>query len=132
MYNHPKIDLPTSKFVTVCNGMTLFLFIGTLIYVWIVYPQLPDSIPTHFNLQGNADSWGQKGSILIVPLTMLPCMALLYFLSKAPHLHNYSEKKLTDKNAPELYAMSRMLLTVLNVEIALMTFYVTWSDRAVC
>ena len=36
-------------------------------YAWFLYPNLDDSIPTHFNAAGEADAWGPRSSIFIMP-----------------------------------------------------------------
>lgn len=40
--------------------------IGTGIYILVMYPNMPDMIPTHFGLWGEPDAWGEKYRILIV------------------------------------------------------------------
>lgn len=36
-------------------------------YAAYLYPSLPDTIPTHFNIKGEADGFGGKGSIFLGP-----------------------------------------------------------------
>jgi uncharacterized membrane protein len=36
--------------------------IGTLIYLWYLWPSLPDRIPIHMNAAGNIDGWVDKGA----------------------------------------------------------------------
>ena len=50
-------------------------------YAFYLYPSLPETIPTHFNLEGKADAWGNKSSVFlpaaILGLTSLFCYFLL-------------------------------------------------------
>lgn len=54
--------------------MVLFyvlLLIGIpFIYAAYLYPSLPEIIPTHFNIKGEADGFGGKGSIYVGPSIM--------------------------------------------------------------
>ncbi len=63
----------------------LFLFLMLLtaaVTLW-AYPRLPDIIPTHWNAQGQADSFSEKsGSIWILPIMMVGTTLLLVFLPK--------------------------------------------------
>lgn len=43
----------------------IVLGIFLLIYFW---PQLPEQVPRHFNLQGVVDGWGGKGAVLVFPI----------------------------------------------------------------
>lgn len=40
--------------------------IGTGIYILVMYPNMPDVIPTHFGLWGEPDAWGKKSSIFFI------------------------------------------------------------------
>jgi uncharacterized membrane protein len=42
-------------------------FLGMILANVIAWPELGDRIPIHFNARGEADSWGGKGSIWILP-----------------------------------------------------------------
>jgi uncharacterized membrane protein len=46
---------------------------------------LPERIPTHFNLRGEPDGWGGKGTLLFVAVI---CAGLFAALSAAPHYPN--------------------------------------------
>ena len=48
-------------------GWALLLIAAPLAYAAYVYPSLPDTIPTHFNMSGEADAYGGKDSIFLGP-----------------------------------------------------------------
>jgi uncharacterized membrane protein len=64
--------------------MVLFyvlLLIGIpFIYAAYLYPSLPEIIPTHFNIKGEADGFGGKGSIYLGPIIMGVASLFTYFL----------------------------------------------------
>ena len=48
-------------------GWALLLITAPLAYAAYLYPSLPDTIPTHFNISGEADAYGGKDSIFLGP-----------------------------------------------------------------
>jgi len=50
------------------------------IYAAYLYPSLPEIIPTHFNLKGEADGFGGKDSIYLGPIIMGVTSLFTYFL----------------------------------------------------
>lgn len=63
-----------SKIITV-----LALIIIPFVYAAYLYPNLPDTIPTHFNMYGEADGWGSRESIYLLPI-ILGGVSLFVFL----------------------------------------------------
>ncbi len=49
-------------------------------YAAYVYPSLPATIPTHFNIKGEADGFGGKGSIFLLPGIMAVTGLFTFFL----------------------------------------------------
>jgi len=47
--------------------LALLLITAPLAYAAYVYPSLPATIPTHFNIKGEADAYGGKDSIFLGP-----------------------------------------------------------------
>lgn len=48
-------------------------------YACYLFPSLPQTIPTHFNLEGKADGWGSKDTIFLLP-SILGFTSLLSYL----------------------------------------------------
>ena len=49
-------------------------------YTLYLYPSLPETIPTHFNIEGKADGWGSKGTMFMLPSIMGFTSLLSYLL----------------------------------------------------
>jgi uncharacterized membrane protein len=47
--------------------------------VWF-YPDLPDQIPTHWNIEGKVDGYGGKWTLFAFPILMAGMLVLFYFL----------------------------------------------------
>lgn len=69
----------------------IFVIIGMFIAGAIFYNKLPDQIPTHWNVNGMADAWGDKSFALwISPVLSLLMVVLFPLLSKIdPKKENY-------------------------------------------
>ena len=50
--------------------------------IGIHWSDLPEQVPMHFNLAGEANRWGSKGELFILPAISLGMWALFRFMSK--------------------------------------------------
>ena len=119
--SNPKIDITPNatdrKIILAGWGLVGLHFILVLSFFF----ELPDTIATHFNLAGKADGFGSKNDIWAMPLLnliMFYGMTLIATKMK-PWNYNYPTK-VTEKNAPILYAMSIRMLIYINLIIALL------------
>ncbi|WJY26240.1 MULTISPECIES: DUF1648 domain-containing protein [Sporosarcina] len=105
------IAVETEKTVLdrMCDAVGLVLFAGSIIYSIVMWPQLPENVPIHFNGAGEADGYGSKWILMLMPLLGIGLFALLGFLERHPEWHNYL-KPVTEENAERLYTASRTLL----------------------
>jgi uncharacterized membrane protein len=63
----------------------------TLVYILIVYPSLPDLIPTHFGVSGNADGYSKKSYIFVIYGLLILLNILMPTIAKIdPKRENYS------------------------------------------
>ncbi|MBK5253271.1 MAG: SdpI family protein [Peptostreptococcaceae bacterium] len=62
----------------------------TLVWLLAIYQGLPDTIPTHWNISGEADNFGSKNSLFIMFAVMVGINLLLPLLAKIdPRSDNY-------------------------------------------
>ena len=74
---------------------------------------MPETIPTHFNFKGEADCYGSKSNLWILPGIAILIYSLFSILNRFPHIHNYMVN-ITEENAMKNYRFSsRMLRFVL-------------------
>ncbi|WP_188454167.1 DUF1648 domain-containing protein [Virgibacillus oceani] len=127
MGKHPKIDVPAGKWEKALNISSFLLLIVLILYVVQAYSNLPETIPTHFNANGEANGWGNKAFIFLMPaIALFVCFIPMYFLSKKPHMFNYMVK-VTEENASRLYPVARLFMTVINFETVILFSYITWD-----
>lgn len=61
-------------------GLALVFVLG-LVLTAMVYSQLPETVPTHWNFKGEADGFGRRATVWIVPVMQIPMAALFLGLS---------------------------------------------------
>lgn len=115
----PKIEVkPTITDLKIIR-LGWFLVILNFIIVKIFYVDLPEEIPIHFNFKGEADGFGSKTNIWFLPLlTLIMYYGMnLVILKVKPWQMNYPVR-VTEKNAPQLYAMNLRMLVLVNLAIS--------------
>jgi uncharacterized membrane protein len=118
METRPEIKLTLSKLDNKLELTSRILFVvmwGLTLYTFL---KLPTIIPTHFNASGQADDYGNKLSLLILPVLA----SVIYFgltqLNKYPHIFNYLAK-ITQDNAQKQYTIATRMLRFLKLVILL-------------
>lgn len=118
METRPKLKIPlsgTDKFIELIGWLTLLL-------LWVLtcwkYSSLPDTIPTHYNAAGQTDSYGNKVTILFLPIIGTVLFIILTILNKYPHIFNYPVK-VTAGNAERLYTIATRMIRLLKLILAL-------------
>lgn len=48
------------------EGLILLLALAPILYLAVVWPSLPDTVPLHWNFKGEIDRWGSKNVLLAV------------------------------------------------------------------
>lgn len=56
------------------------LTVGALTGSAVIYGQLPDRIPTHWNIQGRVDGYGPRATVFLLPAVMVGLLALFRVL----------------------------------------------------
>ena len=100
-----KLELTSKIFLVILWGLTLYTFL-----------KLPTTIPTHFNASGQADDYGNKLTLLILPILATVIYFGLTQLNKYPHIFNYLTK-ITEDNAQKQYTIATRMLRFLKLEV---------------
>jgi uncharacterized membrane protein len=106
--------------------LSITLAMGALFYFIFYYPQLPAELPVHFDLEGNADRYGSKILLGIVPVLNVLVVIGFQFLSKKPQYLNYPISK-TAENSQQLELLGQQLLRTMGLLIALLLGYITFA-----
>ncbi len=100
----------------VLEGTSLWLLIAICAYAWLVYNSLPETIPTHFNIQGQVDGYGGKGSVFILPALAILMYTGLSILNRFPHIFNYPVA-ITSENALRQYTLATRLIRIIKTSV---------------
>lgn len=87
------------------------------IYLAVVWNELPDKVPLHWNIEGEIDRYGEKHEILMIPL-LLP-LATYLLLSVIPKI----DPKGKIKSMGKKYHTLKTWITVLTSALAVVLIY---------
>jgi uncharacterized membrane protein len=121
---HPLISFPMISFLRrEWLPLLLSLFpLGLLLAVW---PQLPERVPVHFNLSGEADGWSEKGpALFLIPGLMIGIYLLLTFLRRI-------DPKKPEFSATSLMQIKTGLLLFLGAIFGYVTYIQLHEDQVV-
>jgi len=104
-----KVEIEKNLLDRMVEALVIVAIIFQWIYVSMHFGSLPDVIPVHFDARGDADGFGKKAMIWMLPaISTLLCTGLLA-LTRIPHLLNYPAK-ITEENAGKQYKLAGQLL----------------------
>jgi len=123
----PKLKISLSWKEKMLILISTFCVIAMWVYLYIAWSNLPSIIPIHFGISGAPDRFGNKSSVLLLPIIASIMHILLVFLSKMPRCFNYPVK-VTEKNGEALYKIGKELILLLDIELCLMFIILLWRD----
>lgn len=100
------------------NLVSPLLLLAAILAVILRWKALPERIPIHYNLAGEADGYGGRGSLLLMPLFGLIMDLAMAIVWRFPQSWNMGLRK-TAQNAPHLYHATRDMLAQLRFLMAL-------------
>jgi len=93
-------------------------------YYWAKYP---NSVAIHYNALGQADSFGSKWLLLILPLTGFLTFLGMTYLNRFPHIFNYPVE-VNENNAKLLYTIGKRTISFMKMTVCLLVLYITCSQ----
>src|SRR5690554_7451042 len=128
MSSHPKIKIKRSKSDWVLEILSYLLLMIFWIVIIVSFKYLPAEIPTHYNGRGQADAFGDKETIFMLPVIATLLFILLTVVGNYPHTFNYAVE-ITKENAEKQYKNAVWLMRILRVLITLIFFLDRKSTR---
>ncbi|GEP95030.1 DUF1648 domain-containing protein [Chitinophaga cymbidii] len=106
----------------------------TLVSLWAItlyhYSNLPDSIPTHYNLEGRPDSYGRKATLLLLPIIGTAISAIFTLLHKYEIVFLLPGKVTKDSN-PKQHALATRSLRIFKLGILINFLVITWNTISI-
>jgi uncharacterized membrane protein len=122
--NRPKIKIRRTTLDWIIE-FAAFIFVIILILLPIInYSHLPETIPVHFNAAGEADGYGSKSTLWLLPVTGVFMWLMFTVLESFPQIYNFPVK-ITPENAVTQYRMATRLLRVLKTVILIIFSFIS-------
>lgn len=122
----PVLTLPKTRQTMILNGVAIAGLVALCVVAIQSWPNLPERFPIHFDIQGNANGWGGKTTLIWLPILGLATYALLTLLVRFPHSFNYMVR-ITDTNASRQYQIACSLINWLKAETIWLYAYTEWK-----
>lgn len=124
MKSHIPIKVKTTSSDRLMEVLALLLFLAAPIYFIVMYPSLPDQIPTRFGFDGEVTAQASKATNILMYVASFMTYLMLTVITFVPQSHNYPVNVTAD-NAQQLYRISVTMLRVLKLCIMLLFLYIT-------
>lgn len=126
-YPWPKdLSIKQTAVTKIIQYLCLFFLIFQWIFTFYYYQKLPNTIPIHYNFQGEVDGYGSKIFFVITPIIATLIFAGLYFCEKYPKLFNFPVK-LNENNAIKQYEIAVSLVRKIQIFVQIMFAYISLS-----
>ena len=113
----------------IMNIIGALALLGSTLFVIIMWSQIPDQIPTHYNFAGEADGYGGKGSLIFMMVLAWFMFILITILMRFPNTWNMPVK-VTAENKSRLYSITKAMLEVIKM-LASLLFAVMLINAAI-
>ena len=70
------------KKFTLMDGAALVIWLLPAVYLFLIYADLPQTVPVHYGLKGTVDRYGSKSEFLVTSFILIGVSALVYLLLK--------------------------------------------------
>jgi hypothetical protein len=110
----PKIPVRLTKLDRIIEWAGWVLVLTSWILTLKSYQHLPETIATHFDMNGQPDDYGSKKNLFILPTIGMLLYAGLFILSRKPHLFNFPTT-ITEANAADAYQSAARALRLTNL-----------------
>ena len=115
----PKIRPPRKTGDRILESIAIVALLYGIVLVLQNWSTLPQSIPTHFNAKGEADGWGSKEMIWLLPAINVVVIPMMLWLRRYPWLSNVPWE-INEKNALQQYGLIVRLMSLLSTTVALL------------
>lgn len=126
MKSRSKIKINLKFYDKLIEGICLI----SLLIIWFIvifeYRYLPEIIPIHFDISGQADRFGDKANIFVLPLiTTILCLSIS-IANQYPHIF-HSPKVIVKENVLEHYTNSSKMLRYLKLTVVLILGHLNYK-----
>lgn len=122
----PDIKVKVSWYEYAFDIFSALLVIANWTYFFYYYFDLPDQIPSHFNMQGQVDGYSGKAILYLMPSITTFIFTLFTLLTLIPKRYNYAVQ-ITIENAKTQYKYARVFIRSLRLLVETLLSYILWA-----
>lgn len=120
-----KIKLPVTLYQHIFSILSFLLLAGQILCLILRWNHMPDEIPTHFGWNGQADAYGSKESVILLPVMSILIYLLMIFVERFPELWNVPGH-VTPNNIGWIYGNVKSMLVSTKFGICFIFFYINF------
>ncbi|HMJ46959.1 MAG TPA: DUF1648 domain-containing protein [Ferruginibacter sp.] len=122
-FEKPHIRIIPTKTDQLLDRIAWAGLIFLWIYTFINYSRLPNTIPIHYNWNGEIDGYGSKATLLILPVIITIIIIGLTILNRYPHLFNYPQS-ITKENAAKEYSLATRFIRYIKLIVVYLFIFI--------
>jgi len=111
------------KIRLISNIISISLLVGYTIFLIIVWRKIPNVLPTHFEAAVEADSYGKKITLILMPILGYMILFAIIFFERFPNIWNFPVE-VTDRNRNRLYMLSFQMMAVVKIMMVVLFIYI--------
>jgi uncharacterized membrane protein len=115
--DRPAADYERGRTTAILRVLGPAIAMVGIVLILVGYVGLPATIPTHFGIAGEADSFGPRWSVLVLAGIWIVMQAGVALLAAHPRAFNYP-LPVTSANAQRLYREGERMIVWLGVAVA--------------
>ena len=123
----PKIKIEIDTTGRIIEALSVIALVFMIIIAVYYYGELPDTVPQHYDYNGNPDKYGDKSVMFVLPGIAMFLYIGLTILTMFPHIFNYPVK-ITKENAEKQYKLAIRLLRTLKLVIIVLFAFITYAS----
>jgi hypothetical protein len=108
----------------IAQGVSTVMALGPVAYLAWIWSDLPERVPSHFGLDGQADRFGDAALFWLLPVSSLVLFSLLTLLERVPQVYSYPFP-VADHNREPTYRLGRQLVLGVKTVCSMVFAYIT-------
>lgn len=104
----------------ITNIIGIALILGYVIFLAVMWKNIPDTVPKHFNAAGEADAYGSKMLLIIEPVFMVLMFLIFTVVEHHTEVWNFPVNK-TGENKDRLNGVGTFMLA--SIKILVLCFF---------
>lgn len=126
----PKIIIPLQTLDYALEALAVISLLMLLGLAMFNYGQLPEQIPTHYNINGSPDGFGSKTTLWVLPIVGLLLYVLMTLINRRPEGFNYLVI-ITPENAAVQYRMATRVIRFMKAFVMLLFAFLVWRTVSI-